>query len=99
MSWIVLAVFGAVVLAAGYLAGSAMATLKLGRYKAMADAASELEKNFKLAAGEALQRNNQAFLDLATQNLGRFQSEAKGDLDKKQQAFAELVKPISEALK
>lgn len=99
MSWIILVVLGAVVLAAGYLAGYAMATLKLARYKAMADAASELEKNFKLAAGEALQRNNQAFLDLATQNLGRFQSEAKGDLDKKQQAFAELVKPISEALK
>src|SRR5262249_53396245 len=33
------------------------------------------------------------------QNLGRFQSEAKGELDKKQQAFAEMVKPISEALK
>ncbi|HSN18225.1 MAG TPA: DNA recombination protein RmuC, partial [Gammaproteobacteria bacterium] len=99
MSWLILMFFGVVVLGAGYLAGYAMAALKLGRYKAMADAATELEKNFKLAAGEALQRNNQAFLDLATQNLGRYQAEAKGDLDKKQQAFAELVKPISEALK
>lgn len=99
MSWATLAILGAVVLVAGYLAGYAMATIKLGRYKAMADAAAELEKNFRLAAGEALQRNNQAFLDLATQNLGRFQSEARGDLDKKQQAFVELVKPISEALK
>ncbi|HSN17961.1 MAG TPA: DNA recombination protein RmuC [Gammaproteobacteria bacterium] len=99
MSWLILMFFGVVGLGAGYLAGYAMAVLKLGRYKAMADAATELEKNFKLAAGEALQRNNQAFLDLATQNLGRYQAEAKGDLDKKQQAFAELVKPISEALK
>ena len=99
MSWLILAVLGAVVLASGYLSGYAVATLKLGRYKAMTDAAAELEKNFRLAAGEALQRNNQAFLDLATQNLGRFQTEAKGELERKQQAFAELVKPISEALK
>ena len=99
MSWLILIVLGLVVLGAGYLAGYAMATVKLARYKAIADAAAELEKSFKLVAGEALQRNNQAFLDLATQNLGRYQSEAKGDLEKKQLAFAELVKPISEALK
>lgn len=99
MSWLAVILVGVMVLGAGYLAGYAMATLKLARYKATADAAAELEKNFRLVAGEALQRNNQAFLDLATQNLGRFQSEAKGELDKKQQAFADLVKPISEALK
>lgn len=99
MSWLTLLIFGLVILGAGYLAGYATATLKLSRYKTMADAAADLENNFRLVAGEALQRNNQAFLDLATQNLSRFQSEAKGELDKKQQAFAEMVKPIGEALK
>ena len=99
MSGVTLFILGVVVLAAGYLAGYAVATLKLARYKAMADAAVELEKNFRLLAGEALQKNNQAFLDLANQNLSRYQAEAKGELEKKQQSFAELVKPINEALK
>ena len=99
MSWLVMLFFGMVLVAAGFAVGYAMATLRLARYKAAADAAVELEKNFKLLAGEALQRNNQAFLDLANQNLSRYQAEAKGELEKKQQSFAELVKPINEALK
>jgi len=99
MSPLMLALFGLVLLAAGFVAGYALAMLRLARYKAAADAAAELEKNFKLLAGEALQRNNQAFLDLATQNLSRFQAEARGELDKKQQSFAELIRPINEALK
>jgi DNA recombination protein RmuC len=99
MSWLVLALFGLVLLAAGFVAGYALATLRLARYKSAADAGAELEKNFKLLAGEALQRNNQAFLDLATQNLSRFQAQATGELEKKQQSFVELVRPISEALK
>ncbi len=99
MSWVLLFIFGAVILAAGFAIGYALATLRLARYKAMADASAELEKNFRLLAGEALQKNNQAFLDLANQNLSRYQAEAKGELEKKQQSFAELVKPIGEALK
>jgi DNA recombination protein RmuC len=99
MSWLVLGFFGVVLVAAGFAIGYALAATRLGRYKAAADAAVELEKNFKLLAGEALQRNNQAFLDLANQNLSRYQAEAKGELEKKQQSFADLVKPISEALK
>ena len=46
-----------------------------------------------------LRNNNQSFLELATQNLGKFQLEAKGELEKKEKAFADLVKPISETLK
>ena len=99
MNWPVLAVLGLAMLGAGFAAGYALATLRLARYKAAADAAAELEKNFKVLAGEALQRNNQAFLDLANQNLSRYQAEAKSELDKKQQSFEQLVKPINEALK
>ena len=99
MSWAILAVLGLVLLAAGFAMGYILATLKLSRYKVVADAAADLEKSFKALAGDALKSNNQAFIELATQNLGRFQSEAKSELDKKQQAFAELVKPIGETLK
>lgn len=98
MSWLMVLMVLAV-LVAGFLCGYALATLRLARYKAAADAAADLEKNFKLIAGEALQRNNQAFLDLANQNLSRYQAEARSELEKKQQSFAELVKPIGEALK
>lgn len=99
MSWLILVAVGVVLAGAGFTVGYALATLKLARYKAVADAAADLEKSFKALAGDALKSNNQAFLDLARENLGKFQSDAKGDLEKKQQSFEQLVKPISEALK
>ncbi|HET7650872.1 MAG TPA: DNA recombination protein RmuC [Gammaproteobacteria bacterium] len=77
--------------------------VELAALKAKAEtinvAREELEKTFKAVAGDVLRNNNQSFLELATQNLGRFQTEAKGDLEKRQQAFAELIKPINETLK
>ena len=99
MSWPFLIVLGVIVLGAGLAIGYAMAATRYAAYKAKAEAGGDLENAFKALASDALKGNNQAFLDLATQNLGRFQSEAKGELDKKQQAFAELIKPINEALK
>ena len=99
MSWLILALLGVMVLGAGLAVGYALAATRYASYKAKAEAGTDLENTFKALAGDALKGNNQAFLDLATQNLGRFQSEAKGELDKKQQAFAELIKPINEALK
>lgn len=75
-----------------------LATLK-AKAETVNTAREELEKTFKAVAGDVLRNNNQSFIELATQNLGKFQSEARGDLDKRQQAFAELIKPISETLK
>ncbi|MGA9851591.1 MAG: DNA recombination protein RmuC [Gammaproteobacteria bacterium] len=75
-----------------------LATLK-ARAEALNTTREELEKTFKAVAGDVLRNNNQSFLELATQNLGKFQTEAKGELEKKQQIFTDLVKPISEALK
>ena len=99
MSWLWLAALGLLVLAAGLAVGYALAATRYAAYKAKAEAGGDLTNTFKALASDALKGNNQAFIELATQNLGRFQSEAKGELDKKQQAFAELVKPISETLK
>jgi len=75
-----------------------LATLK-AKAEAVSTAREELEKTFKALAGDVLRNNNQSFLELATQNLGKFQVEAKNELEKKEKAFAELVKPIGEALK
>lgn len=75
-----------------------LATLKV-KAETVNAAREELEKTFKAVASDVLRNNNQSFIELATQNLGKFQSEARGELDKRQQAFSELVKPISETLK
>ena len=62
-------------------------------------ATSELRDTFRALASEALKSNNQAFLDLARSSLEKFQAEAKGDLDLRQQAVQSLVAPIEESLR
>ena len=75
-----------------------LATLR-AKAEALGTSREELEKTFKALAGDVLRSNNQSFLELASQNLGKFQLEARNELDKKEKAFAELVKPINETLK
>ncbi|MCZ6628129.1 MAG: DNA recombination protein RmuC [SAR324 cluster bacterium] len=65
----------------------------------VADQAQERFRDaFKALAASALQSNNQAFLQLAKENLAKFQSEAKGDLEQRQKAVEGLVQPIRESL-
>ncbi|MCU1334097.1 MAG: rmuC [Candidatus Angelobacter sp.] len=59
----------------------------------------ELRDSFQALSAEALKSNNQAFLHLAQSTLEKFQSEAKGDLELRQQAVEDLVAPIGESLK
>ncbi|HEV2110908.1 MAG TPA: DNA recombination protein RmuC [Gammaproteobacteria bacterium] len=99
MSWVVLLFFALAILAAGLAVGYAAAATRYAAYKAKAEAGMDLETTFKALASDVLKGNSQSFIELATQNLGKFQSEAKHELDKKQQAFVELVKPIGETLK
>src|SRR5260370_7010765 len=49
-------------------------------------------------AADALKSNNQQFLALARENLERFQSEARGDLEGRQKAVADMVAPVRESL-
>jgi DNA recombination protein RmuC len=58
----------------------------------------KFEETFKALSADALQRNNQQFLDLAKQAFGRLQEGAKGELEKRQQAINELVAPIRKSL-
>ena len=53
---------------------------------------------FKALSSEALQANNQSFLELANARMGEFQTAAKGDLALKQQAVEEVVKPLQTSL-
>ncbi len=61
-------------------------------------ARDQLADAFRALSAEALKSNNQAFLDLARQNLATFQESAKGELEARRQAVDRLVKPIHEAL-
>lgn len=58
----------------------------------------DLLEAFHALSGEALQRNNDMFLDLAKSSFQTLQAEAKGDLAQRQQAIDEVVKPLHEAL-
>jgi DNA recombination protein RmuC len=59
----------------------------------------ELRESFQALSADALKSNNQAFLHLASATLEKFQSEARGDLELRQQAVENLVAPIGESLK
>ncbi len=62
------------------------------------DAQRKLADSFKALSSEALQNNNASFLHLAKATLEKFQETAKGDLDLRQQAIGDLVKPLRESL-
>ena len=72
-----------------------MATEKLAAYEAALRSSTEA---FSALSAEALQRNNQSFLELAKTTLETHQQVAKGDLDKRQQAIVELVTPVRQSL-
>jgi DNA recombination protein RmuC len=61
-------------------------------------AEARLTDAFNALAARALTTNNQNFLALARQNLELFQQQAKGDLEKRQLAIAQLVSPVQETL-
>lgn len=73
----------------------AMLTEKLS---VLNQAQEQLVSAFRALSAQALQANNQSFLDLAAQTLGKFQQGAQGDLEKRQQAIQELVGPVKQSL-
>lgn len=65
---------------------------------ALEEARQSLSQAFQALSAEALQRNNQSFLELAKTSLQAFQEGAKGDLEKRQQAIGELIAPVKASL-
>jgi len=72
-------------------------TLELERRQA-ADKLAEIEKTFAMLSSEALRQNSKSFLQLAQETLKQFHVQAKGDLDLKEKAVENMVRPIREAL-
>ncbi|PWU08697.1 MAG: DNA recombination protein RmuC [Terriglobia bacterium] len=60
--------------------------------------AQQLSDTFRALSADALARNNQTFLDLAKSTLTQAQESARGDLEKRQQAIAEMVAPVRASL-
>lgn len=62
------------------------------------DAQAKLGDAFKTLSADALRANNQSFLELAKENLNRFQQGAQEDLAARQKSIEQLTKPIRENL-
>lgn len=67
-------------------------------HAATRQALDDMESRFAALSNQALQQNHQAFINLALENLGRYQQGAEDSLLRREQAVANLVKPIREAL-
>ncbi len=57
-----------------------------------------LRDAFASLSSEALRQNTQSFLDLAQVKLGAFHQSASFDLERRQSAMSDIVRPIHEAL-
>lgn len=72
------------------------------RYEEKLDAFRSAEEKishaFKVLSAEALKSNNESFLGLAKTVLEKHQAGAIGDLDQRQIAIGELVKPLRDSL-
>jgi DNA recombination protein RmuC len=75
-----------------FIAGFALAWLVLRWRK------QETEMAFRALSADALERNNRAFLDLARTALAQTQQSARGDLDLRRQAIADMVTPVRASL-
>lgn len=62
------------------------------------DAQAQLKASFDALASTALRASTDEFLKLADQKLGNVQKEAIGEIDKRQMALDELIKPIRDTL-
>ena len=62
------------------------------------EAQVRLSDAFKALSSDALKSNNETFLNLARATLEKFQEGARTDLDKRQLAIDQLVKPVHETL-
>lgn len=62
------------------------------------EARKKLSDAFANLAAQALQQNNESFIQLAGQQFGAAQDLSKAELEKRQQAISDLVKPLQDQL-
>ena len=64
----------------------------------LADTEAKFREAFQSLAAEALNSNNQAFLNLAKAAMGEVQQQAEAELEKRRVAIDQTVAPVKEAL-
>lgn len=62
------------------------------------EAQSRLAETFKALSGEVMASQSESFLQLATQSFHTLLTQSKGDLSARQEAIANLVQPLKEAV-
>ncbi len=67
--------------------------------KAVSEAEKKFLDAFKAISSDVLKANSSIFLQMAKEALDSVIVEAKGDLEKRQQAIEQIVSPVSEALR
>lgn len=96
-SEILLAVLAAFV--AGAILSRALMNQKLaGQARSLADSRESIREAFGSLAAEALNKNNQAFVNLAESKLSEKVSQARSLLDSKEKDIDGIVKPLKESL-
>jgi DNA recombination protein RmuC len=68
------------------------------RHTILSTAEQTLRDAFRSMASEALQANSQSLTALAQASLEKTSQQVKGDMDRRQAAIAELVRPIADTL-
>jgi DNA recombination protein RmuC len=68
------------------------------KHALLVESREALVHQFKSLSLDALKSNNEEFLKLAQMRLEKFQEGARGDLEKRQAAIDELMKPVKETL-
>jgi DNA recombination protein RmuC len=64
----------------------------------LTEAQDKLKDTFQSLAAQALNTNNQSFLDLAKSTLEKYQTDARRDLEQREKAVENLVTPIKSSL-
>lgn len=68
------------------------------RRSLLASAEENFRSAFRALSAEALESSNRRFLELANTAFARFQSESRNDLEQREKAVENLVKPLTEGL-
>ena len=64
--------------------------------KILDTAKQQLSEVFQATAGRALQSNNELFMNVARENLGKTLESAKGEFNQRHEQFQALVKPLAQ---
>lgn len=68
------------------------------RQQLLENAETRLSNTFKALSADALKSTSEQFFQMAKQSLQAQQADAKGDLEKRQTAIEQLIKPVGETL-